>query len=190
MESTIHQDKTFKQIVYAEKVVKNREFEGCTFKSCDFSNSNFSHSRFSDCSFIDCNLALMKLNQSTLDNITFKDCKLIGMNFHECADFLFSVRFESCLLDFVSFANKKMGKTIFNNSSLKNAVFANAQLNKALFAHTNLEGAVFNRTNLQEADFLTAYNYTIDPEQNQIRKAKFSTDGVAGLLAKYDIRIG
>lgn len=189
MESLLHQNKTFEGIIYAEKVIKGREFEGCSFRACDFSNSNFSHSRFSDCTFIGCNLAMMKLNGSTLDGIMFKDCKLVGMDFSECADFLFSVRFENCLLDFASFARKKMAKTLFKDSSLKGAMFTNAVLSKALFENSNLEGAVFDSTNLQEANFITAYNYALDPERNNIKKAKFSQYGLAGLLAKYDIRV-
>lgn len=49
--------------------------------------------------------------------------------------------------------------------------------------------SVFSRTILKEADFLTASNYIIDPELNNIRKAKFSLSSVAGLLNKYDIKI-
>jgi len=32
-------------------------------------------------------------------------------------------------------------------------------------------------------------NYSIDPELNKIKKARFSTQGIAGLLDKYDIEI-
>ena len=60
---------------------------------------------------------------------------------------------------------------------------------QAKFDETDLKSAVFNRTNLQAANFLTAFNYSIDPEMNNIRKAKFSTQGIHGLLAKYDIKI-
>jgi fluoroquinolone resistance protein len=42
---------------------------------------------------------------------------------------------------------------------------------------------------LEKADFRTAYNYSIDPEKNRIKKAKFSIFGVTGLLDKYDIEI-
>jgi hypothetical protein len=35
----------------------------------------------------------------------------------------------------------------------------------------------------------TSYNYSINPEVNRIKKAKFSTTGIAGLLHKYDIEI-
>ena len=189
MEALTHEDKTFSKIVYADKEVKNREFERCIFKDCDLSNSNFSNSRFTDCTFISCNLSMIKLNRSGLNNVVFKECKLLGINFHECEDFLFSVRFENGVLDYSSFVGKKMPKTIFTGTSLKSVVFAKANLTTAKFDNTDLLNAVFEETILKEADFLTAFNYRIDPELNTMNKAKFSLNGVAGLLFKYDIKL-
>ena len=186
----LHQDKTFEKITYAGIEVRGREFENCSFRFCDFSNSNFSHNRFTNCQFIGCNLALMKLNHATLDNVVFQDCKVIGLNFSECAAFLFTVRFENSLLDYASFMNRKMPKTLFRNSSLKHAVFTNALLGQSVFDNTDLQGAIFNTTNLQEANLVSAFNYAIDPELNNIKKAAFSPHGIIGLLAKYDIRVG
>jgi fluoroquinolone resistance protein len=42
---------------------------------------------------------------------------------------------------------------------------------------------------LEKADFRTSNGYSIDPEMNRIKKAKFSLEGVAGLLDKYDIEV-
>ena len=50
-----------------------------------------------------------------------------------------------------------------------------------------LEGAIFERTNLESSDFRTATHFTIDPEKNRLKKAKFSKEGVLGLLKNYDI---
>ncbi len=189
MEEQLHQDKTFEKISYPSKTIKGREFEDCVFRNCDFSNADFSHNRFADCEFIGCNLAMLKLLGSTLNNVTFRECKLTGINFSECEEFLFTVDFESCLMDYTSFLRRKMPKTSFIDCSLKNAVFEQANLSKATFDNTDLAGAVFERTTLAEADFSTAYNYSIDPELNNIKKAKFSQDGLAGLLTRYDIRV-
>jgi hypothetical protein len=49
--------------------------------------------------------------------------------------------------------------------------------------------AIFSQTNLEKADFTTAFNYQIDPEQNRMKKARFSPEGIAGLLVKYKIVI-
>lgn len=189
METIIHQHKKFENLDYAGKVVQQREFEKCSFLACDFSESNFSNNRFTSCTFIGCNMGLMKLQHTTLDGVVFKDCKLIGINFHECADLLFSLQFDGCLADYASFANKRMSKTRFSNSSLKSAVFESTILNKAIFDNTDLQGAVFNKANLQEADFTTAYNFLIDPEQNMMKKAKFSAQSLPSLLYRYDLQI-
>ena len=52
-----------------------------------------------------------------------------------------------------------------------------------------MDNALFHETQLKEADFTTAYNYKIDPEYNPMKKARFSRDGIAGLLDKHDIKI-
>jgi uncharacterized protein YjbI with pentapeptide repeats len=44
------------------------------------------------------------------------------------------------------------------------------------FDNCNLENAIFNDTQLKEVNFVTAYNYKIDPEFNPMKKAKFSTE--------------
>ena len=49
--------------------------------------------------------------------------------------------------------------------------------------------ATFSHTILEKADFRTSFNYSINPEINRIKKAKFSLIGIAGLLDKYDIEI-
>jgi uncharacterized protein YjbI with pentapeptide repeats len=65
----------------------------------------------------------------------------------------------------------------------------NANLTKAVFTECDLAGAVFDNTNAEQADFSSAWHFTIDPEHNKIRKAKFSTAGLAGLLHKYQLTI-
>ena len=52
-----------------------------------------------------------------------------------------------------------------------------------------MEQSVFNKTILEKADFRTAYNFSIDPENNRMKKARFSSIGIQGLLYKYDIVI-
>jgi uncharacterized protein YjbI with pentapeptide repeats len=176
-------------VVLIDTKINNREFEDCIFKNCDFSNSDFSYNMFVDCEFIDCNLSMLQLGSTGLKTISFKNCKLLGIQFHTCDDFLFGVHFEECVLDYASFANKKMPKTKFNSCSLKEVTFIGTNLTNAVFENCNLDNAIFNETQLAGADFTTAYNYKIDPEFNPMKKAKFSTVGIPGLLDKYDIKI-
>jgi fluoroquinolone resistance protein len=47
--------------------------------------------------------------------------------------------------------------------------------------------AIFEATQLEKANFLTAYNYSFRPEENKIKKAQFSKEGIIGLLRHYNI---
>ena len=189
MEDLIHIQKTFDKVNWIGKRINNREFEDCVFLNCDFSTSNFSNNTFMDCEFIDCNLSMTDLTGTSLKTVNFKNCKLLGINFSVCTDFLFNVNFQDCVLDYASFANKKMPKTKFNSCSLKEVTFIGTNLTSSVFENCNLYNAVFNDTQLAGADFTSAYNYKIDPEFNPMKKAKFSTAGIIGLLDKYDIKI-
>lgn len=189
MDSSAHEHKTFEKLIYSGKEVKNKEFEQCTFKDCDLSDGLFLNNRFTECVFMGCNLSMTKLAGSSLRDVIFKQCKLLGVNFSECEDFLFSVRFENCILDYASFMKKKMTKTKFVNTSLKQVAFTGANLSNAVFDNCDLADAIFNGTDLKEADFRTANNYVIDPELNAIKKAKFSLYGIVGLLTKYGINV-
>jgi uncharacterized protein YjbI with pentapeptide repeats len=189
MEDLIHIQKTFEKITYINKKINNREFEDCVFKNCDFSNSDFSNNSFMDCEFIECNLSLTQLAGSSLKTVSFKNSKLMGIQFQACQDFLFNVQFQDCVLDYSSFANKKMPKTKFNSCSMKEVTFIGTNLTQSVFGNCNLDNAIFNDTILAGADFTSAYNYKIDPEFNPMKKAKFSNQGIAGLLDKYDIKI-
>jgi uncharacterized protein YjbI with pentapeptide repeats len=82
-----------------------------------------------------------------------------------------------------------MKKTIFRNCSLQEVDFVEADLTQAVFDNCDLSSAIFYNTILEKADFTTAYNFTINPANNRIKKAKFATAGLACLLSSYDIVI-
>ena len=80
-------------------------------------------------------------------------------------------------------------KTVFKNCQLKEVDFTESDFSDATFDNCDLNGAVFNLSILERADFETSINYTINPESNRIKKAKFSLSGLPGLLNKYGIVI-
>lgn len=189
MKEKVNDNENFTTISYSGQKVSNTEFDSCTFQNCDFSNAELLNNDFVNCTFENCNFALTKLTGSGMKDVQFIGCKLVGINFDSCSDFLFSVKFQECILDYSSFADKKMKKTVFSGCSLKEVDFSTADLIGTVFQNCDLYHAVFQRTNLEKADFRTATNYSFDPEANKIRKAKFSYSGIAGLLAKYNIDI-
>lgn len=182
-------DQDFKGESYASQRLIPTEYDHCTFYNCDFSDTDLSHSNLIDCRFVECNFSMVNFTLTGLKSVFFEHCKLIGINFDRCSDFMFEVGFKNCLLDYSAFAGKKMKKTTFDDCSLKEVDFSDADLSEARFQNSNLLQAVFQNSNLQKADFRTALNYSFDPDQNKIRNARFSYPGIIGLLSKYHIEI-
>jgi uncharacterized protein YjbI with pentapeptide repeats len=189
MNETLHENKTFEKVDYSNKELRGREFTSCIFKSCNFEKSDISGNDFIDCSFENCNFSLAKLKQTGLKNVNFIGCKLTGVDFSPCNDFLFGVSFSSCLLDYAAFQKKKMKKTKFKDCSIKESHFTDVDLTSAIFENCDLTNTYFQANNLEKADFTSSRNFTIDPEENKMKKAKFSIGELHGLLGKYDLEI-
>jgi uncharacterized protein YjbI with pentapeptide repeats len=78
---------------------------------------------------------------------------------------------------------------VFRASQLLAVDFTACDVSQSTFDNCDLQHATFDNTNLEKADLRTAFNYHIDPENNRLKKAKFSLPEVIGLLAKHDINI-
>ena len=165
------------------------DYENCLFNNCDLANADLSKRVFIDCEFISSNLSSAKLSKTAFKTVKFKDCKLLGLHFNDCDPFLFEVGFENCQLNFSSFYKMKIKKTIFIDCNLSEVDFTQADLTNAVFDHCDLSSAKFENTILEKTDLRTSHSFSINPELNKIKKAKFSIHGIAGLLDKYDIEI-
>jgi fluoroquinolone resistance protein len=189
MDQVYIEDKTFKNYDFTKTPLVKGEYEKCVFKDCSFSETDLSEYRFGDCEFIGCNLSLVKLIKTVFCDVKFTDCKMLGLHFDKCSDFGLSFLFNNCILNYSSFYKTKIKKTVFKNSQLQEADFTECDMTGSVFDNCDLSRAAFAGTNLEKVDFRTALNYSIDPEINRIKKAKFSFPGVTGLLDKYDIVI-
>ncbi len=181
------EDTIFEDRDVGENPLPAGEYEGCTFKNCNLAGVDLSGYAFIDCSFTDCDWSLAKLARTVLRDLRFSGCKLMGLHFEDCAAVSFSA--DNSLINHSSFYQVKMKKTNFLNSQLVETDFTECDLTGAVFAGCNLDRALFERTILEKADLRTAYNYTIDPEKNTVKKARFSVSGLPGLLRKYNIDI-
>jgi len=189
MERIYIEDKQIGKEDIQNKELAIADYESCSFNNCDLSNADLSKRVFLDCEFTTCNLSSAKLYKAAFKTIKFKDCKLLGLHFEDCDDFLFEVGFENCQLNLSSFYKMKIKKIRFKNCNLSEVDFIESDLSNAIFDTCDLTGTRFENTILEKADLRTSYGYSINPELNKIKKARFSIHGIAGLLDKYDIEI-
>jgi fluoroquinolone resistance protein len=188
-DTTIHEHKEFKNIDYTEKILRDREFIKCKFVACIFTKSDLRSNSFEDCIFEECNFSMTVIDDTGFRNATFNGCKIFGVDFTRCSKFMFSFKFENCSLDYCTFFGTKLKKTNFIKCSLKEVDFSSADLSAAVFTNSDFLGAKFSNTILEKADFRNATNFSIDPEFNKLKKAKFSPLQLEGLLYKYQLDI-
>lgn len=172
---------------YSNQPVPAGDYDNCTFRGCNFSQSDLSGINFTDCLFEECNLGNARLLNSTLNDVRFRECKMPGLGFETTSPYLFTVEFTGCQLDYSSFFQRKLKKTLFDNCSLKQVDFTDTDLTEAVFRQCNFDKAKFENTLLEKADLRTSFGYSIDPELNRISRARFAWPALLGLLEKYRI---
>lgn len=182
-------DQTFKNQDYIKSRLPKGEYENCIFEGCTFENGYLDNQNFMECEFRDCNLSNANLAHTIFKEVTFSHSKMIGLQFEDCNDFLLNFRFEYCTLDFSSFYGLNLKAQVFKDCKLIEVDFTETDLINANFGGSNLDRAIFSQSNLQNADFTRAFSFNIDPEKNLLKDAKFSTDGLLGLLNKYEIKV-
>lgn len=189
MTSDFIYDKTYKNTIFGAYEIQRKEFENCTFDNCDFTQANFSGTLFIDCTFYECNFKEAKIGHVGFRNALFNHCNFTSVNFAMTDQVIHEFHFNTCLLDYAQFYALKLKKITFTNCSMVSVDFMQTDLSETLFDNCNLRLAVFTDANCEKADFYTSHDFTIDPEKTKLKRAIFSSEGIKGLLTKYNLVI-
>jgi len=184
---------TLKDSDFSGMEVTSKEFDGCTFEKCNFSEATFKKCNFVDCEFTNCNLSLVKIEYSKFSDVSFRDSKLIGINWTKVSwpSLIFSppIKFYKSILNDCSFYGLFMRDLVMEECKAHNVDFREGDFSNSNFTYTDLSGCFFGNTNLSGADFSEATDYDIDIYQNIIKKAKFSRFEAVRLLGSLKIEL-
>ena len=172
-------DKSFSQAEIDNLFLSGNEFENCLFDGCILSSVSFEKTIFIDCIFSQCDL----------NNVSIKSCKLNGIHFEFCPSFMLEMNFDTCQMHYTSFFGMNLENIHFKDCDLKESDFTGVTAINAVFDGCDFSNGSFDQSNLQGSDFTKAINYHINPLKNQIKKAKFSTSGLIGLVSDFGIVI-
>lgn len=193
LSNTEFYEQNFSGLSYLSAIIEDKLFEGCRFTSANFSESRFLRCKFVDCEFNNCNLSAVQFNASSLDDVTFFESKVTGVNWtmlHWPRIRLSSpFRFYSSIISHSSFYGLELQELVIEACVAQDVDFRGADLRRANFKLTDFEKSQFVHTKLCAADFTEAHSYSIDPTQNDIRKATFSLPDAIHLLDGFDIQI-
>jgi uncharacterized protein YjbI with pentapeptide repeats len=168
-------------------------YGNCEFVECRLYNKKLNNCEFKNCKFLNCDFSNSELNNISFEFCEFENCKLIGIDFSKCLGNYkmntFLVYFNECDLSFSNFSHLKIKNAKFTHCKLISTNFFECDFYKGSFHGSNLKDTTFFKVNLSYVDFRESINYFIDPDSNNIKKAKFSFPNVLNLLKKYDIDI-
>jgi uncharacterized protein YjbI with pentapeptide repeats len=129
------------------------------------------------------------LNQTKLQDASFVECKILGMDFTETNDFIIKIDFDKSKVIDCIFSELNLKNTNFTNSEILNCDFFQTNLSKSDFSNSSLMGSVFEGTNLSNATFTDATEYQINPSKNKLKGATFSLPEAISLLNNFEIKI-
>ena len=168
--------------------------EGTVFDKCVFGGGTFTALLLHgiillDCRFTGCDFSLSAFANTAMDGVTFSGCKMSGTSFGERnSTHRLSASFTECIFDNAVFLHIT-ADAVFRQCRMHDTVFESCNLKGVLFDACDMQGSSFTDNDLRNADFLTSFGFTIDPETNRLNGARFSQSSLPGLLAKYRIKI-
>lgn len=186
-----YQSQKFKNLQLKNITLQNVEFVGCTFTKSVLRECSFLFCGFHECLFHNCDLSLSNVRGSVFNQTRFEDSQLIGINWTESAwgksRLSRPVEFVNSALNHSTFVNLNLKLVTLTGCSVREVDFSDADLTQANCSKSDFSNSRFNHTNLTEADFSGATNYTIAPNDNILKKTKFSLPEAMALLYGLDI---
>ena len=95
--------------------------------------------------------------------------------------------FNQCQINYSNFKFLKLPQIRMANCESREADFTGTDLSHGDFKNTDFENSRFFKTNLSNADFKGAKNYSIDVNNNILKKTRFSLPEALSLLNNLDI---
>jgi uncharacterized protein YjbI with pentapeptide repeats len=186
-----YEDESFTGLSFDQETIAGKTFYDCTFKDCTFRETILQRCGFHDCVFTDCDLSLAKVPSTTFATVAFERCKLVGIDWSSAHWPKFGIKrpfsFHQCALNYSFFTGLNLPSLRMTECTVTEADFTDVDFTSALFRDTDFTDSRFINCDLTKANFNDARNYTIDINQNKLKKTKFALPEAVSLLAGLDI---
>ena len=183
----------FSNLKLEQVELKNKTFENCQFEKSCFNEAKLIACQFIDCDFISCNLSSVRLNHTSFSGAVFHESKLIGINWTEARwpyiKLTSPIQFHRSNISHSSFYALDLKEIIIEDCKAHDVDFREGDFSNGNFILTDFERSQFMHTKLVSANFVEAINYYINPNENDIRKGKFSMPDVINLLQGFELEI-
>jgi fluoroquinolone resistance protein len=183
----------FNKLLQPSSELSGCEFEECEFNECDFSAATFKSCKFINCLFTGCNLSLLQIPYSFFFEVSFVECKLLGIDWTRASWPAFNldseIRFSQSILNNSSFFGLTLNGLQFDRCKLHEVDFRDGNFANSAMTSCDFSNSLFMHTNLESVDFSESFNFNIDVLQNRVAKAKFSRYEALSLLQSLGIEL-
>lgn len=179
-------DQVFENLNLRSQTIVDCSFDACIFKQGSFSGATLKNCRFVDCVFEHCDMSNVQFTSSILRSVKFQTSKLVGINWTAASEVMHLGWYDS-ILNYGNFSSLDLRKCVMFQCSALEADFIQTNFTEANLCGTDFALARFASTILIKADLRQARNYSIRPDSNKIKNAKFSLPEATLLLYGLDI---
>lgn len=179
-----HLDVSFVGAAHPGVRVARASYERCRFEKCTLTGARFVDARFTDCVFVGCELTTLGVAGTSLTNVTFTNCRAMGVDWTAAHLLTFSVTFDRCRLDNSMFGGMRLKGLVVSDCSLRGVDFTGCDLTNARFPKSDLGGALVHHATLKGADFSDARGFAFDARTNKAGKTRVSLETAAQMLAE------
>jgi fluoroquinolone resistance protein len=181
-------DRTFSDLSLEAADLGGKQLQGCTFRRCKLPESRWEKTKLEDCVFESCDLLRMVPRQLALRGVTFKDSRLMGVDWSDLAP-MPDVRFEKCDLRYDSFVRLRLRATRFVGCLAREASFLETDLTEADFTDTDLQGSTIQGCQLARANFARASHVFFDPQKNRLKDTRLGLEAALAVVQSLGILV-
>lgn len=173
-------DRTFTDLVLEAGDLSGKELQRCTFRRCKLPASRWARSKLEECLFEHCDLTRMAPQGLALREVTFKDSKLMGVDWTDLGP-LPNARFDGCDLRYASFVKLKLRATKFLGCTAREANFIDIDLTEADFTGTDLTDSTIRGCTLAKTNFSRATGVLFEPQHNRVKGARIALEAALAM---------
>jgi fluoroquinolone resistance protein len=177
----VYYRENFAKLAFSGELIEAETFEECEFNKCSFIDCKLEKCKFLSCQLNECTLSAINPAESRFLEVKFSACKVIGFDWTRAAK-IDGLEFAGCQINYSNFKLLKLPGIRIINCEAKEVDFIETDMSAGIFKNTDFEKSRFFKTNLSNADFKGAKNYSIDVQNNILKKTRFSLPEALALL--------
>jgi fluoroquinolone resistance protein len=173
-------DRGFSDLALDGADLSGKELQRCTFRRCKLPASRWARSKLEDCLFEHCDLTRMVPLGLALRDVTFKDSKLMGVDWTDLGP-LPRVAFEACDLRYASFVKLKLRATGFLRCTARESNFIDVDLTEADFTGSDLTDSTIRGCTLARTNLARATGVLFDVQGNRVKGARIGLEAALAM---------